>query len=113
MRSATLAQCSDPVWEPLIAVVGLAVVGEFMWMSELTLDDGTEVHAYKHRATRRYLHLGCDGRAFMYVSSGRYVELPLREALEEAFTNWETLIPAPAEPDAVRALLHRHGACVT
>lgn len=108
MRSGVSVQYRWPVWEPLIELVGLDVVDGFMWMGELELDDGLEVHAYKSIATRRYLHLGVDGRAFAYRSWGRYEEVTLREALEEAFTDWETTLPEPQNPDAVRALLERH-----
>ncbi|HWK27914.1 MAG TPA: hypothetical protein VNS09_15220 [Solirubrobacter sp.] len=104
-----VTQCSEPDWEPLIALVGLDVVGEFMWMGELALEGGLEVHAYKHRTTRRYLHLSVDGRAFNGQVPGRYREWSMREALAEAFTDWDTLVPGAAEPEAVRELLRRHG----
>ena len=106
-----LVQCERPVWEPLIALVGLNVVGCFMWMHEIELDDGLGVHAYKSIATRRYLHLGVDGRAFIYRSPGHYAEVTLHAALEEAFRDWERTLPPPPDPDAVRVLLgHRSGA---
>ncbi len=63
-RRGELKQYERPVWEPLIDLVGLDVVGGFMWMHEVEFDDGLEVHAYKSIATRRYLHLAVDGRAF-------------------------------------------------
>jgi hypothetical protein len=107
-RSGELVQYERPVWEPLIELVGLELVDGFMWMNELQLDDGLEVHAYKSIATRRYLHLGVDGRAFRYRSSDRYEEITLREALQEAFTDWEVTLPLPRDPEAVRALLERH-----
>jgi hypothetical protein len=106
-RWGELVQCERPVWEPLIELVGLDIVGGFMWMNELELDDGLEVHAYKSIATRRYLHLAVDGRAFRYRSTGRYEEITSREALEEAFRDWEEALPPPSDPDAVRALLAR------
>jgi hypothetical protein len=104
-RWGELIQHERPVWEPLIELVGLDVVGGFMWMNELELDDGLEVHAYKNIATRRYLHLAVDGRAFRYRSPGRYEEITVRAALEEAFAGWEETLPPPSDPDAVRALL--------
>ena len=110
MLSGELAQCERPDWRPLIALVGLDVVECFMWMHEVVLEDGLEVHAYKSIATRRYLHLGTDGRAFLYRSPERYEALTLIEALDEAFTGWEDLLPAPGDPDAVHALLARHRA---
>lgn len=45
----------------------------FMWMGELELEDGTSVHSYKHRSTRRYAHLGVDGQAYDYVGLARHV----------------------------------------
>jgi hypothetical protein len=106
-RRGELVQFERPMWEPLIELVGLDVVDGFMWMNELELDDGLEVHAYKSIATRRYLHLGVDGRAFRYHPSDRYAEITLREALDEAFTDWEVTLPLPSDPEAVRALLAR------
>jgi hypothetical protein len=108
MHTGQITKGLRPDWEPLITLVGLEVVDGFMWMHGLELEDGLEVHAYKSIATRRYLHLGVDGRAFRYRSSDdRYGEISLREALEEAFTNWEVTLPHPRDPDAVRALLAR------
>ena len=104
-RWGEMTQYEQPVWGPLIELVGLDVVGGFMWMHEIELDDGLEVHAYKSIATRRYLHLAVDGRAFRYRTPGRYQEITLREALEEAFRDWEVTLPLPRDPDAVRALL--------
>ena len=102
-----LAQRERPDWEPLIALVGLDVVGCFMWMNELVLEDGTRLHAYKNIATRRYLHLAVDGRAFAERASDRYEEVTPLAALEEAFAGWEDLYPPPRDPEAVRALLAR------
>lgn len=55
-----------PVWEPLIELAP-EHLGDFMWMHEIELDDGARLHAYKHRETRRYLHLDHGGRAFVFV----------------------------------------------
>jgi hypothetical protein len=108
MHTGQITKGLRPDWEPLITLVGRRVVGCFAWKFALELDDGLEVHAYKSIATRRYLHLGVDGRAFRYRSSDdRYGEITLREALAEAFTNWEVTLPHPRDPDAVRALLAR------
>lgn len=43
-----------------------------MWMFEVVLADGLIVQAYKHVETRGYLHLGSDGRAFVYEEPNRY-----------------------------------------
>ena len=56
-----LSQYDRPNWDPLIDLVGVHLVRWFMWMHEFEVD-GTPAHAYKHVATRRYLHVGEDGR---------------------------------------------------
>ena len=78
-------QYREPDWTALQRLVELEVMGDFMWMHEIALADGTAVHAYKHHWTRRYLHLGDDGRAFYYVEPDRYQEVEPRVAFESAF----------------------------
>jgi hypothetical protein len=86
----------------------------FMWMGQIQFDDGTWIHAYKHVSTRRYFHLGEDGRAHVYISPSRYREITLTEAIDEAFDGWDTLRPAPDDPAAVRlALRNARAAAVT
>ena len=75
-----------------------------MWMSEFEVD-GVRAHAYKHCATRRYLHIGEDGRLFGYVPRYRYREIDRSEALDEVFAEWERTIPEPDE--AARAAVER------
>jgi hypothetical protein len=103
----TLRQCEQPVWQPLLDLVGAELAEWFMWMHEIELADGSAVHAYKHVATRRYFHLTEDGRAFFYRSEAKYTEVAPREAIDAAFAGWEELLPAPTDPDAVRAALRR------
>jgi hypothetical protein len=43
-----------------------------MWMFEVETVEGTRTHAYKHRGTRRYVHLDDQGRAFVYEEAERY-----------------------------------------
>jgi hypothetical protein len=102
-----LRQYERPVWQPLLDLIGEELVEWFMWMHEIELADGTALHAYKHVATRRYLHLSEDGRAFFYGSEAKYTEVAPREAIDEAFAGWERLLPAPDDPDDVRAALRR------
>jgi hypothetical protein len=103
-----------PVWEPLIELLGLELVDDgFMWMGGLELADGLEVHMYKHYSTRRYVHLGVDGRVFAFRAPDLYEEITVGQALAEVFTDWETAFPALEHPDAVRALLDRHGAAAS
>jgi hypothetical protein len=70
-------QGDSPVWEPLLAAIGEELAGDFMWMFEARLTDGRLLQAYKHIATRRYLHLGPHGSAFVYESRSRYRKVPL------------------------------------
>jgi hypothetical protein len=99
MRTLTgrLSQVERPDWDPLIDLIGLELVRWFMWMCAIELDDGTTVHAYKHRGTRHYLHASADGRAFASLRPDRYQEVDVDEALELAFIGWEDVVP---EPDA-------------
>jgi hypothetical protein len=85
-------QGHDPEWGPLLATVGEALVGDFMWMHEVELENGTEVQAYKHIDTRRYVHLDAAGRAYAYESPGRYRGVPVADALREVFTPLPGLI---------------------
>lgn len=98
-----MCRLERPDWDPLIDLVGLELVRWFMWMGQIELVDDTRLHAYKHVATRRYLHIGEDGRLFAYRSPDHYTEIVAEAAIEEAFYGWEELIP---EPDlaALRAL---------
>ena len=89
-----LVQYERPNWDPLIDVVGPHLVRFFMWMSEFEVD-GVHAHAYKHGATRRYLHVGEDGRIFQGVDRFRYAVVGREEALEFAFEGWEGLSPPP------------------
>lgn len=103
----TLKQYDEPDWEPLRELVGMNLADRFMWMHEIELSDGTSIHAYKHIATRRYFHLAHDGRAFAYVSRRGYMELHPRRAIDLVFENWDQTLPAPEDPEAVRAALRR------
>ena len=90
-------------------LVGREVVSCFSWQFAVELDDGAEVHGYKSIATRRYLVLATDGRAFEYHEDDRYREIAAPAALAAAFRGWEDARPRPRDPDAVRALLERSG----
>jgi hypothetical protein len=108
----TLRQYERPIWQPLLDLLGEDLVEWFMWMHEIELADHSALHAYKHVATRRYLHLTEDGRAFVYRSEDDYAEITLRAAIDDAFAGWERLLPEPTDPDALRAALRRaRGAC--
>ena len=95
-----MCRLERPDWGPLIDLVGLELVRWFMWMGQIELVDDTRVHAYKHCATRRYFHIGEDGRLFAYRCPDHYVEIGAAEAVADAFDGWDALLP---EPDLVAA----------
>lgn len=95
-----------PVWEPLEDAVGDELLGWFMWMYEARLDDGTAVHAYKHRSTRRYLLLDAAGGAYGY-DEGHYPRFPLSRAIDAVFVSWPQLGGTTAELDLVAAAWDR------
>jgi hypothetical protein len=90
-----LADLDDPVWEPLLVAVGGRDAGWYMWMGAIELSDGSLVHGYKHRTTRRYAHLGEDGRAWKYLGDGRYREIDVDHAVHLALAGWEELDDDP------------------
>jgi hypothetical protein len=108
MQNGKITRGIRPSWEPLIGLVGKDLVPGFMWMFAIELDDGAEVHGYKNIATRQYVHLATDGRAFVFRNGNRYEEIPTHAAVEQAFSGWEDALPQPKHPETVRALLERH-----
>lgn len=96
-----VVNCDGPVWGPLEAVVG-DLAGWFMWMYEVRLDSGHAVHVYKHCATRGYIHLDDDGRAYAYRYCGEpgvYQEMLLADALMDVFDRWKALAQAPSRSE--------------
>ncbi len=76
-------QADAPNWDPLVRAVGEEFADRFMWMAEIRLPDGTDVHAYKNRMNRSYLHLTEDGRLYFY-DSGEYIEVKLNASQPES-----------------------------
>ena len=103
----TPARHDNPEWRPLVELLGPDLAGWFMWMYEIDLVDASRVHAYKHVATRRYIHLAEDGRAFLYCADARYREIPRHHAIAQAFSGWERLCQEPGEAQPVRVALRR------
>src|SRR4051812_48028900 len=93
----TVVQAAHPSWSSLEGVVGTDLAGWFMWMYELRLDDGTRVDAFKHVATRRYLHLSATGWALRYAVDGRYFSVDLASAITTAFEGWQCAEPGPRD----------------
>lgn len=87
-QAALHVQLDEPVWRPLVKVVGERLAGGFMWMHEDELDDGLSLHAYKHIHTRRYLYLTELGRAYELAACGRFVPIRLDHALQSALCTW-------------------------
>ncbi|MBA3359495.1 MAG: hypothetical protein H0U20_08595 [Thermoleophilaceae bacterium] len=87
-QSALQVQLDEPVWRPLVKVVGERLAGAFMWMHEDELEDGSSLHAYKHIHTRRYLYLTEHGRAYQWAPCGRFVPTRLDYALQSALCTW-------------------------
>ncbi|MGH2884926.1 MAG: hypothetical protein ACRDPA_19860 [Solirubrobacteraceae bacterium] len=95
-----------PDWSSLEALLGSDdLCAHFMWMFDVALDDGTVLHAYKHRWTRCYFHLADDGRAFYYVTDDLYCELDPYTAIEAVFADWDCCKPTAAERMALRVAL--------
>ena len=84
----TMTQGDDPFWDPLLAAVGGRHACWFMWMYEVELADDTFLQAYKHVSTRRYLHLGDDGRAYSYIGDELYREIEPELAIDLALVGW-------------------------
>jgi hypothetical protein len=80
-RRGEITSWDDPIWEPLETLLGI-YVEEFMWMYAATLKDGTRVHGYKHRITRRYLHLSDEGRTFAWEEPDFYREVDTRKLVD-------------------------------
>lgn len=101
-------QYDKPDWDPLEDVLGSDdLCAHFMWMTDIELEDGTIINAYKHRWTRQYLHLAGDGRAFTYAGQGQYQEADLTLAIGAAFVNWECCDPTPEARTALRSALRK------
>jgi hypothetical protein len=103
-----LVQYERPHWEPLLAVLGERLTETFMWMHEGELSDGTRVHAYKHIHTRRYLHLGENGRAYDETACECWIPQRLDFAIEAAMGLWPLLGGWDEEyRDAISEVLER------
>jgi hypothetical protein len=106
-QQGTLVQFDTPDWTALAGLLPLELCAHFMWIDEVRLRDGTRLDAYKHRWTRRYLHLARDGRAFWYVPPGCYREVDTRRAIVEAFEGWESCEPTESEKAALNLALRK------
>jgi hypothetical protein len=108
-----VTQSNAPVWAALERLVGTDLMGRFMWMFELELEDGGRVHAYKDYFTRRYLPLAEDGRAFYYTESERYCEIDTYTALAGVYERRETAGLTEDEEEALGVALAKASAGLT
>ena len=97
-----LGSIDTPNWDPLESFLPLVLCSGFMWMNSIELEDGSELHAYKHRLTRRYLHLDNEADAWESLDRGRYRRMRHSDAIEQVFTPWWLL--HHAEDDEREAL---------
>lgn len=106
---ALMFQGDTPNWKPLLRLLDEELVGWFMWMFELRTLDNRPLHAYKHSATRRYVHLDRQARAYAYTGGDRYRPMPQAEALDEVFGDWRSLGGSVRELRLARAAVLRAG----
>lgn len=106
-----IVQYDEPIWEPLERAVGDELMGWFMWMFEVQTNEHRRFQAYKHCATRRYLHV--DHQASAYAFRGerngrdRYEEIPLADAIELALCSWKYLGATAEDLALVDAAIER------
>jgi len=92
-----------PEWGPLERAVGEDVTSWFMYMFWVAASDGRRLHAYKHIATRGYVHLDDDGNAFYYVEPDRYRPIALADILEAVLAPWWEDNPADGDATDIAA----------
>jgi hypothetical protein len=95
-RRGEVTQYEKPHWDSLLKLLAEYLVADFMWMHEVKLKDGTSLHAYKNRETKRYLHLTTDGRAFEYLGDDCYREVEITLELMERVLASDRLRPCHA-----------------
>jgi hypothetical protein len=102
LRHGEFADIEEPDWAPLRGLVGDLLTAHFMWMCAYVLDDGRLLHAYKHVATRRYIHVTEAGDTFVYAGERTYLPVANADAIELAYEEWAITEPRPRDPEAVR-----------
>ena len=98
-RIGHVTQYDNPHWDPLLKLLSEYLVVDFMWMHEVELKDGTRIHAYKNRETKRYLHLSTDGRVFEYCGDDKYREVEISMQMMERVLAPDRLRPCHAWAD--------------
>lgn len=103
----TMVGLDGPRWEPLLTVLDEDLAEWFMSMFDVELADGTRLHAYKNSATRRYLHLADDGRAFGWDGDGAYVRVDLVLMIRLVFEGAERYLAATEDPARLHDAIDR------
>jgi hypothetical protein len=67
----------EPNWIPLELAVPAQELENYMYMGR-----AGEIELYKHRLTRRYFNISCDGGRFYRYCVGTYVEISQADALD-------------------------------
>jgi hypothetical protein len=97
-----LGSIDTPNWDPLESFLPLVLCSGFMWMNSIELENGSELHAYKHRLTRRYLHLDNEADAWESLDRGRYRRMRHSDAIEQASAH---ALPSGRRSERVAAAL--------
>ena len=106
--SGTILDSGVPDWAPLESVLGSdELCDHFMWMSDILLEDGTVLNAYKHRCTRGYIHLDAGCAAYRFMGDHGYAQVPVHEQLAAVFERWDICQPTSSERAALAAALAR------
>lgn len=98
-----MTQGDTPDWKPLANTVGYDLAGDFMWMFEVTLEDGRRLQAYKHIDTRRYVHLDAECQALVYVERGRYRPHSVADVLAAVFAPLIRGLPGVTDDQVARS----------
>ncbi len=107
-----IASTDAPDWDPLEQFFPDVLCGAFMWMHATALENGTELQAYKHSVTRRYLLLDDDGDTYESLDRGRYRRMRHSDAIEQVFTpSWLLQHAAEDEREALKQALAAAWAC--
>lgn len=94
---------AGPEWAALERVLGAGLCRWFDWLYEVSLSDGVALYAYRHRATRRCVHLSVDGAAFRLAVADTFVEVQLRPAVARTFVGWRRQDLSRGDIAALRA----------
>ncbi|HEY1359120.1 MAG TPA: hypothetical protein VGF21_12520 [Thermoleophilaceae bacterium] len=107
--TARVVNSKEPDWRPLERLASPYLASSFMWMFELRTRRGESFHAYKHIATRGYIHIDMDGNGLGYhPDEDRYGRYPAWALLRAALRPWwEELNATPEEIALAQVAIQR------